>query len=319
MGTPVQGTDDGTAGYGVQGVSSSAVGVEGCIEALTFKRTPSGALLPGPPVPPPKPPLATGVYGSNRSGPAITGLGGAGSGHTPKDKTIGAVWGDSDKGNGVYGSSTGFNGIQGESWAAAHAGVAGVNNSGGPGVWGSSTGNAGQFEGNVLVSETLSVGADISIQGNILNVNTITCVGDVLLTGADCAEHFDILDECRLRPGTVVVIGTDGALRESCGAYDRKVAGIVSGAGSYRPAIVLDRQSVEANGRLPIALVGKVFCQIDAGYGAVEVGDLLTTSPTPGHAMKASDPARAFGAVIGKALRPLAEGCALVPVLVALQ
>jgi len=35
--------------------------------------------------------------------------------------------------------------------------------------------------------------------------------------------------------------------------------------------------------------------------------------------MRVGDPQRAFGAVIGKALRPLAEGTALVPILVALQ
>jgi hypothetical protein len=35
--------------------------------------------------------------------------------------------------------------------------------------------------------------------------------------------------------------------------------------------------------------------------------------------MKAEDPLKAFGAVIGKALRPLAEGQGLVPILIALQ
>ena len=71
--------------------------------------------------------------------------------------------------------------------------------------------------------------------------------------------------------------------------------------------------------RMPLALVGKVYCKVDAGHGAIEIGDLLTTSPTPGHAMKAADPMRAFGAVIGKALRPLASGTGLIPILVALQ
>ena len=52
---------------------------------------------------------------------------------------------------------------------------------------------------------------------------------------------------------------------------------------------------------------------------AIEIGDLLTTSPTPGHAMKADDPLKAFGTVIGKALRPLAAGQGLLPILIALQ
>jgi hypothetical protein len=80
----------------------------------------------------------------------------------------------------------------------------------------------------------------------------------------------------------------------------------------------LDKQA-GVIGRMPVALVGKVYCRVDAQYGPIELGDLLTTSVTPGHAMKASDPFRAFGAVIGKALQPLADGQGLIPVLIALQ
>jgi hypothetical protein len=69
----------------------------------------------------------------------------------------------------------------------------------------------------------------------------------------------------------------------------------------------------------PVALVGKTYCKVEATSDAIEVGDLLTPSSTPGHAMKASDPARAFGAVLGKALRPLKNGTGLIPILVALQ
>jgi len=65
--------------------------------------------------------------------------------------------------------------------------------------------------------------------------------------------------------------------------------------------------------------MGKVYCKVDAQYSAIGVGDLLTTSETPGHAMKAIDPLKAFGAVIGKALRPLQSGQGTIPVLVALQ
>jgi hypothetical protein len=71
--------------------------------------------------------------------------------------------------------------------------------------------------------------------------------------------------------------------------------------------------------RFPVALLGKVYCKVDASYASIEVGDLLTTSATAGHAMKAADPARAFGAVLGKALRGVSSGQALIPVLVALQ
>ena len=81
---------------------------------------------------------------------------------------------------------------------------------------------------------------------------------------------------------------------------------------------MLDKQPSDGI-RQPVALLGKVYCKVDAQYGAIEVGDLLTTSPTPGYAMKADDPLKAFGAVIGKALRPLAAGQDLIPILIALQ
>jgi hypothetical protein len=115
-----------------------------------------------------------------------------------------------------------------------------------------------------------------------------------------------------------MVLGKEGTLRQSYQAYDKCVAGVLSGAGDYKPAIVLDKQHSQPN-RKPIALLGKVFCKVDAQYGAIAVGDLLTTSPTPGHAMKTSNPSKAFGAVIGKALRPLEEGQGLIPILIALQ
>jgi hypothetical protein len=81
---------------------------------------------------------------------------------------------------------------------------------------------------------------------------------------------------------------------------------------------VLDRRE-RAQNRKSIALLGKVYCKVDAAYSPIEVGDLLTTSPTRGHAMKAADPLKAFGAVIGKALRPLEIGHGLIPILIALQ
>ena len=158
---------------------------------------------------------------------------------------------------------------------------------------------AGEFFGKVQVNGDLQV------------------EGDIFLPGADCAEHFDFSDAGQIEAGDVVVIDPAGSLERSSTSYDKKVAGVVSGAGRYRPGIVLDKQ--EAVDRLPVALVGKVYCKVDAQFGPIEVGDLLTSSPTSGHAMKAADPVRSFGAVIGKALGSLTSGQGLVPMLVCLQ
>jgi hypothetical protein len=94
---------------------------------------------------------------------------------------------------------------------------------------------------------------------------------------------------------------------------------VISGAGSHKPGIILGRRQGSGGNRIPLALTGKAYCRVDAGYAPVGVGDLLTTSPTAGHAMRAEDPLRAFGATIGKALRPLRRGTGLVPILIALQ
>jgi hypothetical protein len=160
--------------------------------------------------------------------------------------------------------------------------------------------------------EKLTVHGDAKVEG------TLSVTTDILLEGADCAEHFTIADISGVEPGTVMIIDDECALKPCQSAYDKRAAGVVSGGGNYRPGIILDQQA-HIEGRLPIALVGKVFCKVDAEFGAIEPGDILTTSPTPGHAMKASDPMQAFGAVIGKALRPLARGRGEIPILVALQ
>ena len=93
---------------------------------------------------------------------------------------------------------------------------------------------------------------------------------------------------------------------------------MVSNAGKYRPALVLS-SSEPSPDRVRVALTGKVYCRIDAQYGAIEPGDLLTTSATPGCAMKATEWPRAFGATIGKALAPHAEGLGVIPILATLQ
>jgi hypothetical protein len=165
---------------------------------------------------------------------------------------------------------------------------------------------------NVVIGGGPGGNTDFQVTGNV------RVAGDVLLTGADCAEEFDSTGGAPPEPGTVVVINDDGALGESHGAYDKRVAGVVSGAGEYKHGLVLDRR-LSPEGRVPVALMGKVYCKVDARYSPIEVGDLLTSSDTQGHAMKAADPLKAFGAVIGKALKSLKSGQGMIPILIALQ
>ena len=69
----------------------------------------------------------------------------------------------------------------------------------------------------------------------------------------------------------------------------------------------------------PIALVGRVVCKVSAENGTIAIGDLLTTSDTPGHAMQATDFERRQGAILGKALQAFDGDKGQIMVLVTLQ
>jgi hypothetical protein len=170
-------------------------------------------------------------------------------------------------------------------------------------------------------NNNISVLGDVIIrspQDGQTTIHVDATQGDIRLSSADCAEDFDVSGAEEIKPGTVMVIDHGGNLKASEKAYDKRVAGVISGAEGYKPGIILDQRESQAN-RMPMALIGKVYCKVDARYSPIEVGDLLTTSPTPGHAMKATDPLKAFGAVLGKALQGLAGGQGLLPILVSLQ
>ena len=282
-----------------------------------------------------------GVFGSSQAGDGVVGLS-TSSAHAGVSATNDSggfgVWGRGTPGG--HFESNGSDGVVGLCTSSAHAGVSATNDSGGFGVWGRGT-PGGFFESNGsdgvvgLCASNAHAGVSATndsggsgvwargtpagyFVGDVEVTGTATIDGDIRLPGADCAEQFDVADAHHLEPGTVVVIDEEGALHESSEAYDRKVAGVVSGAGEYRPGIVLGGAS-HSEDRALVAMIGKVYCKVDARVAPIELGDLLTTSPTPGHAMRADDPARAFGAVIGKALRPMSDGCGLIPMLVALQ
>ncbi|HBA71278.1 MAG TPA: hypothetical protein DCZ63_03535, partial [Geobacter sp.] len=142
-----------------------------------------------------------------------------------------------------------------------------------------------------------------------------------VMGGADLAEPFNSVDANKLEPGMVVTIDAEnpGQLVLAEAAYDKKVAGIVSGANGISAGMTMSQEGTPASGSVPVALTGRVYAWADASYGAITPGDLLTTSDTPGHAMKVTDHGRAQGAIIGKAMSKLSEGKGLVLVLVTLQ
>jgi hypothetical protein len=331
MATSLHGTDDGS-GFGVKG---EALGQGDGVVGTT--RGPGKSGIRG---------IHTGHTGAIAIGgeldfgiAAIKGLTGEGAGfHTGILGGAVGVWGDSSAGPGVSGSSSVSAGVIGQGTIGVLGATTTVETEE---VLEGVRDFAGFFVGKVGVDGDLNVNRDVTALGDLkvnrnatvvgdlkvnrnatvvgdLNVDhDILVKGDVKLVGGDLAEEFTVVGDLQAEPGSVVVLAGDDSVRVSDQPYDRRVAGVVSGAGSRRPGLIFDHQS--GSGRRPLALTGKVWCKVDADWAPVELGDLLTTSHTPGYAMRATDPTRAFGAVIGKALGGLSSGRGLVPVLVALQ
>ena len=161
---------------------------------------------------------------------------------------------------------------------------------------------------------SLTIHADGNVEmARDVSVRTLTIRG-----GADLAEPFAMPEE--IAKGSVVVIDDahPGKLKLSAEAYDTRVAGIVSGANGINPGIALHQEGVVEGGQ-NVALSGRVYVHADAAFGAIKPGDLLTTSDTPGHAMKVTEPGKAQGAILGKAMSELKTGKGMVLVLVTLQ
>jgi hypothetical protein len=75
------------------------------------------------------------------------------------------------------------------------------------------------------------------------------------------------------------------------------------------------------NGFVNVVTLGSYKAvKVDASFGPIRVGDLLTSSPNPGYAMKADGTKTPLGSVIGKALVvAMDSGTGTIPVLVTLK
>lgn len=167
-------------------------------------------------------------------------------------------------------------------------------------------------------------------------------------SATELASYFPVSELVEVGDVLVMDPGDPGHLRRGSVAGDPAVFGIVSG----EPGLALgggiarieaadadlgnrlaaareggDRE-VEASlwaelerrfeqAHAPVALSGVVLCKVDASYGPIRVGALLTVSPNPGHAMRSSD--HGPGTILGKAMQGLDEGTGIIRVLVMLR
>lgn len=177
----------------------------------------------------------------------------------------------------------------------------------------------------MAITTTGRVGIGTTLPQDTLHVNGTTRTSVLRITGgSDLAERFDVASAGDLvpEPGMVVAIdpANPGKLVLASRAYDRTVAGVISGANGVNSGMVMGQEDSVADGAHAVALTGRVYVRAEALSESIEPGDLLTTSSTAGLAMEALDMARAQGAILGKAMTHLAAGeSGYVLVLVSLQ
>lgn len=123
----------------------------------------------------------------------------------------------------------------------------------------------------------------------------------------DYAEIFELLDRADVIPGTVMSMHKSGdGLVLSNEPYDKKVVGVVSGAGGLTTGYLVGSRQ-DGTSDFPVAVSGQVYVRVCIESGEIKVGDLLVSSSQPGVSMRAADINKTIGRVIGKALEPFIE------------
>jgi hypothetical protein len=259
-----------------------------------------------------------GVRGLNLSSGGTGVYGWAGSSTSGTDGRPYGVYGYSNKGHGVYGVTLGdwsnISGVYGKAVFDHANGVNGVNTAGGYGVRAeSNTGvalAAKSADGNLIEAWDLDPN---DRRWYVRNDGEVYADGSFHSGGADFVEMLPAVEG--LEPGDVLVVGSDGQLLRSSSTYDVSVVGVYSTQPGF---IGGSDEEMENPGDVPLAVVGVVPVKASAENGPIAPGDLLTTSSTPGHAMKAgANPT--VGTVIGKALQSLETGTGVIRMLVTLQ
>ena len=288
-----------------------------------------------------------GVLGTSLSGSGVRGQHGSGSGF---GTYIGGVVGDADStGYGVVGLSSGSPGVRGtsdtstgvEAVSSSGIGVSGTsasnhgvsatsggtgtpgaalaanaNGSSGIAIYGMSTSSdatlvvANTGSGDLIRAFGTSTGGNLRFK--VDQAGNVRADGSYSTPAADFAELLPAAEG--LSPGDVLAISPDGRLTRSTQAYQTTVAGVFSSQPGF-----LGGFKEGDKGKVPLALVGVVPVKVSAENGAIQAGDLLVSSATPGHAMRCEERGKCIGAIIGKALARLDKSLGVIQVLITLQ
>jgi hypothetical protein len=239
-----------------------------------------------------------GVYGQNE---AIThGLGYGG-------------YFTSSTGVGVYGNTTAVpsttNALPAGVYGRSEHGAGVYGEAGSMFAWG------GYFDGHVRIDGSLVVSDSIFANdksGYVLDL--------ALNDGGQALERGDVVVVSGVADpvtGDIPVPRVRRAESEASsgviGVVDRRYVADEAGAGGRMAEGAVDPGQYAG----VVTLGAFQAIKVDAAYGAIQPGDLLVSSPTPGHAMRAENPG--VGTVIGKAMEAVEEGTGVIAVMITMQ
>jgi hypothetical protein len=325
-GTGVQGMAT-TSGTGVSGSSDAGVGVVGATSSNVGVQGTAGS--------------GVGVLGRSNARGVIGVLGSTTCFGTLPYATGGC---GGSAGIGVFGASQGAAGVLGVGTTQGVVGTLGPPCPGTAAVLacGAKTGDGvlavishapnGSTAAAVHAINTLGGDLFIGETGNGVRVARINGAGKgffdggTQMGGADYADSMRAENAAQLRPGDVLAI--DPHEGSTVGLAHGRYSSLVAGVYSTKPSVLgvgAHHLGSSLAGEVPVALVGIVPTRVSTENGPVRAGDLLTTSSTPGYAMKALPrlvhgvPVYPTGTILGKAMQPLASGKGLIKVLVTLR
>ncbi|MDD3002855.1 MAG: hypothetical protein PHS06_03240, partial [Candidatus Shapirobacteria bacterium] len=141
-----------------------------------------------------------------------------------------------------------------------------------------------------LCTDSTSVMADTVYKTSA----TVTLI-EVSNSNADLAEVYSATDKT-IGAGDVVSLDSNlkSGVKKSTGSYEKGLVGVVSST----PAITIGSVDDNETSAVPVALSGRVPVKVNTENGPIKAGDPLTSSSTPGVAMKATK----AGAIIGTAM-----------------
>lgn len=264
------------------------------------------------------------VYAQSANNMAIRGEAGDISGISVPLGTVGVagigqnrgVYGASESGSGIYGTSKKNYG--GYFYSEEHRGIYSSSPSG---LYaGYFTNRGGASQAGVYINGTLTVAGSKS--GYVVDVS--------LNDGRDLLEAGDVVAVVGVSDA---VLGQIPVMRVVKATADNATAVV----GVVDQRFIIDQQEkdslpkpdaaapkIDANSAIQqgeylsvVTLGAYKEIKVDAGYGAIQPGDLLTPSPNPGYAMRASDPTP--GTIVGKALENLEIGQGLIAVYITMQ